>query len=34
MRQAGDKEGQQLIDKIDHDFLRHHGHASPVGGKN
>lgn len=30
-RQAGEEEGQKLIDKIDHDFLRHHGHASPVG---
>lgn len=30
-RQAGEEEGQKLIDKIDHDFLRHDGHASPVG---
>ena len=32
-RQAGEQEGQKLIDKIDHDFLRHHGHASPVGNR-
>jgi hypothetical protein len=30
-RQAGKDEGQKLIDKIDHDFLRNHGHPSPVG---
>lgn len=30
-RQAGDEEGQKLIDKIDRDFLRHGGHAGPVG---
>ena len=29
--QAGDGQGQKLIDKIDHDFLRHHGHATPIG---
>ena len=30
-RQAGEAEGQKLIEKIDRDFLRHHGHARPVG---
>ncbi len=28
---AGEAEGQKLIDRIDHDFLRHGGHARPVG---
>lgn len=31
--QAGKEQGQELIDKIDHDFLRHHGHARPLGAK-
>ena len=30
-RQTGEDEGQKLIDKIDQDFLRHHGHSKPVG---
>jgi hypothetical protein len=29
--QAGDEQAQKIIDKIDHDFLRHHGHSKPVG---
>jgi hypothetical protein len=29
--QAGDDEGQRLIDRIDRDFLRHGGHATPIG---
>ena len=28
--QAGDTDGQKLIDKIDHDFLRHQGHSKPM----
>ena len=28
--QAGDAEGQKLIDKIDHDFLRHDAHSKPM----
>ena len=28
--QAGDAEGQELIDKIDHDFLRHDAHSKPM----
>jgi hypothetical protein len=28
---AGKAEGQELIDRIDRDFLRHGGHARPVG---
>ena len=28
--QAGDAEGQRLIDKIDHDFLRHEPHSKPM----
>ena len=30
---AGDEKAQEIIDKIDHDFLRHHGHSKPVGPK-
>ena len=30
---AGDEKAQEIIDKIDHDFLRHHGHSKPVGHK-
>ncbi len=30
-RQAGESEGQRLIDKIDQDFLRHDGHPRPIG---
>lgn len=29
--QAGDAKAKEIIDKIDHDFLRHHGHSKPVG---
>ena len=29
--QAGDEKGQRLIDRIDRDFLRHGGHATPIG---
>jgi hypothetical protein len=28
--QAGDAEGQKLIDRIDEDFLRHGGHSQPL----
>ena len=28
---AGDEKAQEIIDKIDHDFLRHHGPSQPVG---
>ena len=28
---AGDEKAQEIIDKLDHDFLRHHGHSKPVG---
>jgi hypothetical protein len=27
---AGDQKGQQTIDRIDEDYMRHHGHATPV----
>jgi len=30
--QAGDR-AEALIERIDHDFLRHHGHPKPVGHK-
>lgn len=29
--QAGEEKAKQLIEKIDHDFLRHHGHSKPIG---
>ncbi len=29
--QAGDDKGQRLIDRIDRDFLRYGGHATPLG---
>lgn len=29
--QAGDEQAQKIIDKIDHDFLRHGGHSEPFG---
>lgn len=28
---AGDEQGQKIIDKIDEDFLRHGGHSKPLG---
>jgi hypothetical protein len=29
--QAGNGEGQKLIDQIDEDYLRNHGHSKPIG---